>query len=105
VFERRIGHATDCRLRGECDTAFVEVHVMNADGTGQQMLTGPQMLTPGGATPAWSPDGKKIAFVSRRDGNEAEIYVINPDGSGLRNLTRTPDWNETSFVWSPGQKN
>ena len=39
-------------------------------------------------TPAWSPDGRKLAFVSERDGN-AEIYVMNADGSGLRNVTRT----------------
>ena len=29
-------------------------------------------------TPAWSTDGRKLAFVSRRDGN-SEIYVINAD--------------------------
>jgi TolB protein len=40
-------------------------------------------------TPAWSPDGRKLAFVSRRDGN-AEIYVMNADGSAQENLTRQP---------------
>ncbi len=40
-------------------------------------------------TPAWSPDGRKLAFVSRRDGN-SEIYVINTDGSGQENLTQHP---------------
>ena len=40
-------------------------------------------------TPAWSPDGRKLAFVSRRDGN-SEIYVINADGSGQENLTQHP---------------
>ena len=40
-------------------------------------------------TPAWSPDGRKLAFVSERDGN-AEIYVMNADGSGQENLTRQP---------------
>ena len=38
---------------------------------------------------SWSPDGRRIAFVSDRDGND-EVYVINVDGSGLRNLTRNP---------------
>ena len=28
---------------------------------------------------------------------------MNPDGSGQRNLTRSP-WNEGSLAWSPGQK-
>ena len=40
-------------------------------------------------TPAWSPDGQKLAFVSRRDGN-SEIYVMNADGSAQENLTRQP---------------
>ena len=35
---------------------------------------------------AWSPDGKKIAFVSARDGG-SEIYVIGADGLGLERLT------------------
>ena len=50
-------------------------------------------------TPAWSPDGRKLAFVSERDGN-AEIYVMNADGSGLRNLTRTPS-HDRDPAWSP----
>ena len=40
-------------------------------------------------TPAWSPDGRKLAFVSRRDGN-SEIYVMNADGGAQENLTRQP---------------
>ena len=47
--------------------------------------------------PTWSPDGKKIAFVSERDGNK-EIYVMNADGTHQINLNnnpcddRDPDW-------------
>ena len=48
---------------------------MNADGSGQRRLT------KRGALPGWSPDGRKIGFVSERDGN-GEIYVVNVDGSG-----------------------
>ena len=49
--------------------------------------------------PAWSPDGKKIAFDSDRDGNW-EIYVMNADGSNPINLTNNNgvDWYST---WSP----
>ncbi|HAC07939.1 MAG TPA: Tol-Pal system protein TolB, partial [Gemmatimonadetes bacterium] len=39
--------------------------------------------------PSWSPDGAEIVFASRRDGND-EIYVIDRDGEGLRNLTNDP---------------
>jgi len=53
-------------------------------------------FTPGGAVAG--PSGK-IAFVSDRDGN-AEVYVMNADGSGLTNLTRNPARDETP-AWSP----
>ena len=55
------------------------------------------------AATRWSPDGRKIAFTSKRNGN-AEIYVMNADGSGQRNLTRSPARVNDSPVWSPAQK-
>ena len=56
---------------------------MNADGSGQRRLT----RTPGhDGFPAWSPDGRKIAFLSIRDG-KGEVYVVDADGSQQRNLT------------------
>ena len=49
-------------------------------------------------TPAWSPDGRKLAFVSERDGN-SEIYVMNVDGSEQENLTRQPA-SDSNPSWS-----
>ncbi|HDH50323.1 MAG TPA: hypothetical protein ENG95_00730 [Nitrospirae bacterium] len=37
--------------------------------------------------PAWSPDGKRIAFLTTRDGNP-EIYVMNAECSNQKRLTR-----------------
>jgi Tol biopolymer transport system component len=37
-------------------------------------------------SPTWSPDGTRIAFVSFRKG-DGEIYVMNGDGSGVKELT------------------
>jgi len=39
--------------------------------------------------------------VSERDGN-VEVYVMNADGSGQRNLTRSPA-NDGWFAWSPAR--
>jgi Tol biopolymer transport system component len=50
-------------------------------------------------TPAVSPDGTKIAFVSSRSGHD-QIYVMNSDGSGLVNVSNsTTDDQDPS--WSP----
>ena len=61
---------------------------MNADGSGQRNLT-PSVTYPLAthSAPAWSPDGRKILFVSNRGGN-GEVYVMNADGTGLRKLTQ-----------------
>jgi TolB protein len=69
---------------------------MNADGTGQTRLTNDAAVD---RSPAWSPDGSKVAFESRRDGN-AEIYVMNADGSGQTNLTNSAG-SDASPAWSP----
>ena len=97
AFERRLGRQKYSPCSGCGRASTFEVHVMNADGSGQQRLTTQ------GTQPRWSPDGKKIAFMSERDGND-EIYVMNADGSQQRNLTRTPVRNESGFVWSPATK-
>src|SRR5919201_42308 len=50
--------------------------------------------------PRWSPDGKRIAFVSNRSG-DWQIWTINPDGSGLQQLTYTSSGRTLYPVWSP----
>ena len=49
--------------------------------------------------PAWSPDGRRIAF--RRGLLVGDIYVLNVDGSSLRNLTMTPKLDERQPAWRP----
>jgi len=53
---------------------------------------------------SWSPDCSRLAFASNRDSTRwgvSEIYLMNPDGTGLVNLTQSPDWHEIGPEWSP----
>jgi TolB protein len=69
---------------------------MNADGTDQTRLTDDPAQD---SEPSWSPDGNKITFHSRRDGN-LEIYVMNADGTNPIDLTNNSAVDQNPF-WSP----
>src|SRR3989454_3061085 len=79
---------TDCF--GGCETEHL--WVVNADGSNPTKLT--DILA---NTHAWSPDGTKIIFGSQR----GDLFVINPDGSGLTNITNTDGKYEWSPSWQP----
>jgi Tol biopolymer transport system component len=49
--------------------------------------------------PAWSPDGTRIAFTSKRDGN-SDIYVMAADGTSQVRLTNSP-FDDFHPAWSP----
>jgi Tol biopolymer transport system component len=85
-----------------------DIFIINADGSGE-----PIQITDHPSDdfyPAWSPAGDLIAFVTERNepfpdscwssGCNKDIFVVNPDGTNLRNLTESnsDDW---WFEWSP----
>ena len=65
---------------------------------------GPTMVAPSYTAwaPAWSPDGKRIAFVGTLDGLD-QIFVMDVDGSHLQRLTDNNTHNNNP-AWSPDGK-
>ncbi|HYG35001.1 MAG TPA: hypothetical protein VEC99_09465 [Clostridia bacterium] len=45
-----------------------------------------------------------LLFSSRNQGGDYDLFVCRPDGSGKRNLTQTPEWNEFGGHYSPDSK-
>jgi dipeptidyl aminopeptidase/acylaminoacyl peptidase len=62
----------------------------------RRLTTGPRSDT----APCWRPDGGAIAFVSDRDGDRPQIYVIPADGGEARRLTSAL-WGASAPAWRP----
>jgi TolB protein len=61
---------------------------------------GPLSCVSDGEAPAWSPDGSQLAYVSKRTGTK-EVWIVNPDGTGQRQLTNVPNLDKGHPAWSP----
>jgi len=96
------------RCGPEDDESDCEIWVAESGGSRARKLVDSDGWDAG---PAWSPDGRRIAFVSDRDrngdcffhdcsGHNGEIYVMNADGSEQRRLTDDPG-DDGSPTWSP----
>jgi Tol biopolymer transport system component len=62
-----------------------QVYVMGADGSGAHPITPPALE---GFGPDWTPDGRHVLVTSDCCRLGSAIYQVNPDGSGLKRLTR-----------------
>ena len=82
------------------------IYLIRPDGTGLHKLTD----SPGDAHCTWSPDGKSLVFASARMGFKderalsfapqpyGELFVIQVDGTGLRQLTDN-QWEDGTPIW------
>jgi eukaryotic-like serine/threonine-protein kinase len=86
-----------------------QLYLINADRTNLTQLTN---IDKGACQPSWSPDGKQLVFISPCLGrgdifetiyNESSLYMINADGTGLKELTPAPG-SDFEPAWSPDGK-
>lgn len=78
-----------------------DIWVMNADGSNRVRLTHTADDSSSSRSPAWSPDGKRIAFVTSTGVWEHQIFVMNADGSDVQQLTDDDEAYSLAPEWSP----
>ncbi|MCL4813479.1 MAG: PD40 domain-containing protein, partial [Vicinamibacteraceae bacterium] len=77
-----------------------DIYVMPVEGTGTGLAT---RLTSGPAfdmQPRFSPDGRRIAFASDRDGN-TNVWTMERTGQDLKQVSKDTRWFVNSPTWSP----
>src|SRR5215216_494658 len=96
---------------------YNDIYVMNSDGTSQMRLIrakDTKNFEVGIQSPAWSPDGEKVAFIRTtrvvpdKSASSSAVpatgpsglYVMKPDGTGLRKLSKGIPYAR-SPLWSP----
>ena len=78
------------------DGANADIHTVCPDGSNLVNITNEWLND---TDPAWSPDGKRIAFASTRGGGSSQIYIMDADGKYPQRLTED---NENDLpIWLP----
>jgi TolB protein len=79
-----------------------QIYLMDANGSHPHAITAPRLEA---ASPAWSPDGRWIAFNTNNLRTGSRIFAMNPNGKDLRALTpsRFPH-NDVGPSYSPDGK-
>ncbi len=102
LFASSHAHDSTCPPRPDPSRGYVwpldrfDLYTVNRHGSDLRRLTNFNTYT---AESVVSPDGKRIAFTSLKDG-DLDIYVMNVDGTGLKRLTNTPGYDGGPW-WSP----
>ena len=80
----------------EKNKMFTDLYLMKSDGSEMQQLTDDPASD---NSPVWSPDGKKIAFISTR-GDKPQIYVMDVPAGTPKQITEAEN-GASNVLWSP----
>ena len=78
-----------------------DIYTVDADGGNVTRLTADPASE---YQPQWSPDGSRIAFVQAFNGTATAIYVMETDGTGVRQVSSAVGGSDFSPSWSPDGK-
>ena len=84
-------------VEGDEWTSRTQLWLARSDGSETRQLTDGEYSC---ASPAWSPDGRRIAFLSSRGGGN-NIWLMDPFGTGEPWRITDLTMGATSFKWSP----
>ncbi len=79
------------------DHGIPALYILAVDGGGARRVELPNSMR--ARYPAWSPDGRLLAFSGMTD--RFAVWVVGPDGSGLRRLTEPGTDEPGAIAWSP----
>lgn len=81
----------------DLDSSHYGIYISDGDGGNPTRL--PDQDAHYNTMPAWSPERCRVAFTSQTEETDHDIFIINADGTGLRQLTNDPardmfpDWS------------
>ena len=84
-----------------CSAQDDTLWLIGVDGSNLHQLTATGGADNALLNTAWAPDGNRLAFLAVGMGARLDVYLINEDGTGRRNLSETPDEDEYWPSWSP----
>jgi len=77
-----------------------KIYVANVDGSGAQVLAPSAAIDD---SPAFSPDGNQVAFISTRQGSDRQVFLMDADGQNIQQITRNSGSKSSpSFALSTG---
>src|SRR5208283_3412387 len=82
-------------LKGEKRTRHIWMHDKDSNTTRQFTFSEKTE-----SWPRWSPDGKQLAFLSNREGDDEQIYLLRMEGGEAAAVTKEKA-SVTGFEWSP----